>query len=53
MEKAGEFNPDKPRVKGTVFVSSQLSRAGTMLAALWYTAWLESGEPVRTTNATE
>lgn len=51
LEKAGEFNPDKPRAKGTEFISAELSRAGTMVAALWYTAWLESGEPVRAANA--
>jgi hypothetical protein len=51
MEKAGEFNPEKPRAKGTEFIAAELSRAGTMLAALWYTAWLESGEPVRKPNA--
>jgi hypothetical protein len=51
LEKAGEFNPEKPRAKGTEFIAAELSRAGTMLAALWYTAWLESGEPVRATNS--
>jgi hypothetical protein len=51
LEKAGEFNPEKPRAKGTDFIATELSRAGSMLAALWYTAWLESGEPVRATNA--
>jgi len=51
MEKAGEFNPEKPRAKGTEFIAAELSRASTMLAALWYTAWLESGEPVRKPNA--
>ena len=51
LEKAGEFNPDKPRAKGTDFIVAELSRAGTFLAALWYTAWLESGEPVPTRNA--
>jgi len=47
LEKAGEFNPDQPRAKGTDFIAAELSRAGTMLAALWYTAWLESAEPPR------
>jgi hypothetical protein len=51
LEKTGEFNPEKPRAKGTEFIAAELSRAATMLAALWYTAWLESGEPVRGTNA--
>jgi hypothetical protein len=51
LEKTGEFNPEKPRAKGTDFIAAELSRAGSMLAALWYTAWLESGEPVRATNA--
>jgi hypothetical protein len=50
MEKTGEFNPEKPSAKGTAFVAADLSRAGTMLAHLWYTAWLESGEPVRNAN---
>ncbi len=45
LEKAGEFNPDRPRARGTDFIAAELSRAGTMLAALWYTAWLESAEP--------
>src|SRR5438094_9491120 len=48
LERAGEFNPDRPRAKGTDFISAELARAGTMLAALWYTAWLESAEPPRT-----
>ena len=46
LEKTGEFNPEKPRPRGTEFIEAELSRAGTLLAALWYTAWLESGEPV-------
>lgn len=46
MEKAGEFNPQQPRTKGTEFISSQLARASTLLSNLWYTAWIESGEPV-------
>jgi hypothetical protein len=45
LEKAGEFNPLMPRVKGTQFIESQLARATTMLGSLWYTAWEESGEP--------
>jgi hypothetical protein len=52
LEKTGEFNPEKPRSKGTDFIAAELSRAGTMLASLWYTAWLESGEPpLRAPNA--
>ena len=51
LEKAGEFNPDKPRPKGTDFIVAELSRAGTFLGSLWYTAWLESGEPVPTPKA--
>jgi hypothetical protein len=47
MEKAGEFNPDSPRPDGTAFITAQLARASTMLASLWYTAWVESGEPVQ------
>jgi hypothetical protein len=46
FEKSGEFNPESPRPKGTEFIETQLARAATMLASLWYTAWLESGEPV-------
>jgi hypothetical protein len=46
MEKAGEFNPQAPRPKGTEFITNQLARASTMLGNLWYTAWLESGEPL-------
>jgi hypothetical protein len=46
MEKAGEFNPQQPRPKGTEFITNQLARASTMLGNLWYTAWLESGEPL-------
>jgi len=46
MEKAGEFNPQQPRSKGTEFITNQLARASTMLGNLWYTAWLESGEPL-------
>jgi hypothetical protein len=51
MEKSGEFNPEKPSTKGTDFIAAELARASTMLADLWYTAWLESSEPVRTPNA--
>ena len=51
LEKAGEFNPQQPRPKGTDFIATQLARAGTMLGSLWYTAWLESGEPVPGQNA--
>ena len=51
LEKAGEFNPEKPGLKGTQFIATELARAGTMLASLWYTAWLESGEPVPKANA--
>jgi hypothetical protein len=50
MEKAGEFNPKQPRPKGTEFITDQLARASTMLGNLWYTAWLESGEPVAGRN---
>lgn len=46
MEKSGEFNPQQPHPKGTEFIVSQLARASTLLGNLWYTAWLESGEPV-------
>jgi hypothetical protein len=46
LEKTGEFNPENPRTKGTDFIVAQLARAGTMLGSLWYTAWLESGEPL-------
>jgi hypothetical protein len=46
LEKTGEFNPEQPRPKGTEFISAELARAATMLSSLWYTAWLESGEPV-------
>jgi hypothetical protein len=51
MEKTGEFNPDKPSTKGTDFIAAELARASTMLADLWYTAWLESAEPVHTPTA--
>lgn len=46
LEKAGEFNPERPRPRGTDFIITQIARAGTMLGNLWYTAWLESGEPL-------
>jgi hypothetical protein len=46
LEKAGEFNPQQPRPKGTEFILTQLGRASTMLGNLWYTAWLQSAEPV-------
>ena len=45
MEKAGEFNPQSPRARGTEFITSELARGATMLGNLWYTAWVESGEP--------
>jgi hypothetical protein len=47
MEKAGEFDPENPKPKGTEWISGQLARASTMLGDLWYTAWVESGEPAR------
>ena len=46
LEKAGEFNPEQPRAKSTEFIAAQMARAATMLGNLWYTAWIESGEPV-------
>ena len=46
LEKAGEFNPAQPRAKGTDFIATELARGATMLSNLWYTAWLESGEPL-------
>jgi hypothetical protein len=46
MEKKGEFNPEKPQNAGSNLITSQLARAATMLGNLWYTAWLESAEPV-------
>ena len=46
LEQAGEFNPESPRPKGTALIAAQLGRAATMLGDLWYTAWVESGEPV-------
>ncbi len=46
LEKTGEFNPEQPRAKGTEFIAAELARAATMLGDLWYTAWIESGEPL-------
>jgi hypothetical protein len=46
LEQTGEFKPEAPRPKGTAFIAGQLGRAATMLGNLWYTAWIESGEPV-------
>jgi hypothetical protein len=46
LEKTGEFNPEKPRPRGSDFIATQIARAGTMLGNLWYTGWLESGEPI-------
>jgi hypothetical protein len=45
LEKAGEFNPEVPKPRGTEFISNELARAATMLGNLWHTAWLESAEP--------
>jgi hypothetical protein len=53
LEKTGEFNPQQPHAKGTEFIANELARAGTMLGSLWYTAWLESAEPVPGQNARE
>jgi hypothetical protein len=53
LEKTGEFNPQQPRAKGTEVITTEIARAGTMLSNLWYTAWLESGEPVPEQNAKE
>ena len=53
LEKTGEFNPEQPRMKGTDFIVTELARAATMLSNLWYTAWVESGEPVADQNAKE
>jgi hypothetical protein len=47
LEKSGEFNPENPKAKGTDFVTTELARGATMLGNLWYTAWLESGEPAK------
>ena len=46
LEKTGEFNPRQPRPKGTDFIATEIARAATMLSNLWYTAWIESGEPL-------
>jgi len=46
LEKAGEFNPEQPRARGTQFIANELARASTTLGSLWYTAWVESSEPV-------
>jgi hypothetical protein len=51
LEKTGEFNPKAPRAKGTDFISTELARGASMLGSLWYTAWLESGEPVPGQNS--
>ena len=40
-------------MKGTDFIVTELARAATMLSNLWYTAWVESGEPVADQNAKE
>src|SRR6185436_1842655 len=53
LEKAGEFNPMQPRTKGSDFIAIELARSGTMLGNLWYTAWLESAEPVPGQNTRE
>ena len=45
LEKAGEFNPQQPRPKGTDFIANELGRAGSILGNLWYTAWLGSANP--------
>lgn len=47
MEKAGEFNPESPKPRGTELIATQLARGATMLGNLWYTAWLESAEDVK------
>ena len=47
MEKAGEFNPQSPRLMGTELIEAELARGATMLGSLWYTAWVESGEPAK------
>ena len=48
LEKTGEFNPEQPRPKGTDFIATEIARAATMLSNLWYTAWIESGQPLPT-----
>jgi hypothetical protein len=50
LEKTGEFNPQAPRPRGTDFIVTEIARASTMLSNLWYTAWLESGEPIPTSR---
>ena len=47
LEKTGEFKPESPRTKGTDFITAEIARGATMLSNLWYTAWVESGEPVQ------
>jgi len=51
LERAGEFNPQQPRAKGTELIVIELARGATMLSNLWYTAWLVSAEPVPGQNA--
>jgi hypothetical protein len=46
LEKNGEFRPQQRRAKGTKFIADELARSATLLSELWYTAWLESGEPL-------
>lgn len=46
MEKAGEFKPEGPRSVGTRIIADELARASIFLEDLWYTAWVESNEPV-------
>jgi hypothetical protein len=46
LEKSGEFKAEQRRPKGTEFIAVELARAATLLSELWYTAWLESGEPL-------
>jgi hypothetical protein len=50
MEKTGEFHPEQPRPRGTEFIATEIARAATMLSNLWYTAWIESGEPLPKTR---
>jgi hypothetical protein len=51
LEKTGAFNPDKPQPAATEFIAADLARAATMLASLWYTAWIESAESPATPAA--
>ena len=44
LEKIGEFDPASPQPRGTRFIAGELARATTLLADLWLTAWIESGE---------